>query len=246
MRATLCEISLLVSVFLPGFALAQLPPSRQLVVVTTSNWNATGGVLRRFERRGNVWRRTGPDIPVMIGRNGLAWGRGLQTTPPRGPQKQEGDGKSPAGIFRLPSAFGFAAPQDVPQIRLPYVQLTGTVECVDDTNSFHYNTIVDRKAVARPDWNSSEKMRRVDPEYQIGVVVAQNSDPAELGAGSCIFLHVWESPGSTTSGCTAMALDSMQTLAAWLDPAAHPLLAQMPEAEYRRRQSSWHLPRLVP
>ena len=50
---------------------------------------------------------SGEAIPAVVGRNGLAWGRGVRTDLPAGePQKREGDGRAPAGIFKLGPAFG--------------------------------------------------------------------------------------------------------------------------------------------
>src|SRR5262245_39214417 len=51
--------------------------ARQLVLVTTSDWNTTTGELRRFERDGAQWRQIGETAPVSVGRAGTAWGIGL-------------------------------------------------------------------------------------------------------------------------------------------------------------------------
>jgi D-alanyl-D-alanine dipeptidase len=180
---------------------------------------------------------------VAVGRNGLGWGRGL-TNPPvsSDPQKKEGDGRSPAGVFRLTYAFGYAAPDQARAIKLPYIQCTDTVECVDDTNSTFYNIIKDRNKVAKVDWKSSEKMRMGDDEYKYGVFIAHNTDPAEPGAGSCVFMHIWKAPGHPTSGCTAMSLGGLESVLGWLDPRANPVLVQLPQEEYSRRQAHWLLP----
>ncbi|GEM_PF-304797 len=220
---------------------------KELLVVTTKGWNTSTGLLHRFERADtqSAWNEFGPPIPAVIGRNGLGWGRGL-TTPGNlpGPIKHEGDGRSPAGVFRLSSAFGLAEPAQASAIRLPYQPLTSLIECVDDVKSVHYNSIVDRGRVAQPDWNSSEKMREVGGQYRLGVVVDHNVDPRETGGGSCIFIHIWQSATTGTSGCTAVAPDQIDSLVAWLDPAAHPALVQLPEAEYHRLQTEWGLPKL--
>src|SRR5215210_9216047 len=81
-----------------GRSPAPLVRSRQLLVVTTRDWDAVGGTLRRFERRGaqGRWTRVGADVPVVVGRTGLAWGAGLTGTEgAAGPRKREGDGKAP-------------------------------------------------------------------------------------------------------------------------------------------------------
>jgi D-alanyl-D-alanine dipeptidase len=223
-----------------------LAQSSQMVVVTTKKWTATDGTLRRFERTERGWEQFGPAVPVVVGRSGLGWGLGLNPASPTGPQKKEGDGRSPAGIFRLTYAFGYAPPEDVRQIKLPYIQCTSSVECVDDTNSAYYNIIVDRHKVAKVDWKSSEKMRMSDDEYKLGVFVAHNASPTEPGAGSCVFMHIWKEPGHPTSGCTAMSEGSIDSVAGWLDARSNPVLVQLPQEEYLQKQTSWGLKPKLP
>ena len=83
---------------------------------------------------------------------------------------------------------------------------------------------------------------RVEP-YRWGAVVAHNLDQVP-GAGSCIFLHVWEGAGVPTAGCTAMPEAEMLRLVRWLDRNKNPLLVQLPAAEYRRLRDAWKLPDL--
>jgi D-alanyl-D-alanine dipeptidase len=213
------------------------PEARQLVLVVTPGWEATAGTLRRFTRAGAGWREEGAPIPVVVGRSGLGWGRGLHPEGLDGPTKREGDGRAPAGVFFLTEAFGYA---EGAATGLPYLHATPGLECVDDAASAHYNEVLDRDTVA-VDWASHEEMRRPDDLYRLGVVVAHNR-PAEPGAGSCIFLHVWSGPRTTTSGCTAMTGGAMDAVAAWLDAAAAPVLVQLPVAEYDRLRTAWALP----
>lgn len=218
--------------------------SRQMLRVIAPSWNSTAAILQRFERpdvNGN-WQACGPAIPVSLGRSGLAWGRGLHP-PVGGAEKREGDGRAPAGIFAITELFGVAAPDSafVRAARLPYRQATPDLKAIDDPASVHYNRIVDQAAVT-PDWSSCEDMLRSDQRYAAGALVAHNAGPIWPGAGSCIFLHVWAAPGVPTAGCTAMALDSMTEIAAWLDGAADPVLVQLPQAEYERRRQPWGLP----
>ncbi|MDB6109687.1 MAG: putative rane protein, partial [Pedosphaera sp.] len=222
-----------------------LAGARQLLVVVTDDWDAVPGGLRRFERADEhaPWREMGSRIAVVVGRNGLGWGRGLNAPANLpGPVKREGDGKSPAGIFRLSSAFGLGAAETIQGLKLPYQPLTSVIECVDDVKSVHYNSIVDRSGISQPDWNSSEKMREVGEQYRLGVVVDHNFDPHVAAGGSCIFIHIWKGPKTGTSGCTAMAPGQMEGLLPWLDPAAQPMLVQLPAREYKRLQKDWQLP----
>jgi len=201
--------------------------------------------------RGNVhspWRRVGDAVPIVVGRTGLAWGVGFDRlagagSPTAGPRKIEGDGRSPAGIFPLDTAFGFSAPDSMRWVRLSYVQLTPATDCVDDTASVHYNTVVDRGAVPRVDWQSAEHMRKV-AQYRLGVIVGYNALPPVKSRGSCIFFHIWAGPRSTTVGCTAFDATKLEELVAWLDPRARPVVVQVPTAVYSLMRGEWGLPSL--
>ena len=217
--------------------------SGQLLLVVAAGWDESAARLQRFqrERRGVAWLPVGPAIPVTLGRAGMAWGRGLQAPPDAaGPVKREGDGRSPAGVFPIASLFGAGAPPA--GAKLPYLRATPDLKCIDDPASHHYNRIVDRQGVDGIDWTSCEDMLRHDRRYELGAVVGCNCDPVVPGAGSCIFLHVWESEGAPTAGCTAMALADMQRVAGWLDGAWLPVLVQLPRAAYERLRGPWGLP----
>ena len=246
-RLSLVCLLLLRAPHAAGKTPAPLARSGQLVVVTTRGWDDVPGTLRRFERKGRrgAWTQVGADVPVAVGRNGLGWGEGVvETGGAEGPTKKEGDGKAPAGVFALGPAFGFAPLREAARLRVPYVSLTPTVECVDDTASRRYNRIVDRSAAGGVDWNSSERMRSVEG-YRWGLVVGHNAAPPVAGRGSCIFLHIWAGPGRGTAGCTAMEEERLTELLRWLDPKRLPLLVQLPETEYERLRAAWRLPALV-
>jgi D-alanyl-D-alanine dipeptidase len=227
---------------------AALRESTQVLVVTTPDWNAVEGILQAYERPGarKRWKAVGAPIPVVVGKNGLGWGAGVAADARRrgadDPVKKEGDGRSPAGIFRLGTAFGYAA-QEPPEWKMPYVRLTPSVECVDDARSKFYNRVVDRAAVT-PDWSSSEQMLRPDGQYRWGMVVDHNADPVTEEAGSCIFLHIWLGPGVGTTGCTAMAQEELEGVLSRLDPARRPLLVQLPRPQYKKLRRHWKLPTL--
>jgi D-alanyl-D-alanine dipeptidase len=218
------------------------PAPRQLLVVTTPAWDSVSGTLRRYERRsaGAPWHPVGAPVPIVVGQSGLAWGDDALGRR-RDPHKREGDGRAPAGWFALGTAFGFAPPAQMDGVRLPYLQLADDTECVDDSVSTHYNTVIGRGEVGRVDWTSAERMRTIDL-YRLGVVVRYNASPVRRGRGSCIFLHIWRAAGSPTSGCTAMPAGDLETVVQWLDPARQPMLVQLPAAEYARLRRSWNLP----
>lgn len=215
-----------------------LDTSNQLIVVTSKNWTDIQGTAQRYVRQGNSFQKYQAAFPVVLGKSGLAWGKGLTQVDQRdGPVKREGDGKAPAGIFKLGTAFGYDSSADT---KLPYLALTPTTECVDDSQSQRYNELVDGVTTPK-DWNSSEHMRSMDELYRKGIFIEHNT-PASPASGSCIFLHIWRGPTSPTLGCTAMDQADISRLFSWLDPRQSPLLIQLPEEEYEQLRESWHLP----
>jgi L,D-peptidoglycan transpeptidase YkuD (ErfK/YbiS/YcfS/YnhG family) len=221
--------------------------TQQLVLVAVPDWNSTQGTLRRYERGADGgWTPVGEAEPIVIGRSGAAWGVGLHDLPAGtdAPVKREGDGRSPAGVFAIGEAFGYA---DTADTGLRYAPMDAGDWCVDVPASPLYNRIVDTAEVgAEAVAGSSEPMRRDlhadgDQRYRLGFVIEHNAR-ARPQAGSCIFAHLWKGPDSTTAGCTAMAPPTMQALLHWLDADRHPVFVLLPQAEYRRLWRAWRLP----
>lgn len=222
-----------------------LQGASQVVVVTTADWQANQGRLRTYERDAQgQWHATGPGWAVAIGRNGSAWGDGLQPQTEQEPRKREGDGRSPAGVFALGTAFGYAARVDS---KMAYQQMQADDWCMDVPTSPLYNRIVSAAKVGQAAVQGSSEAMRLDlhhdgdPRYGQGFVIEHNA-AAVPGRGSCIFGHLWRKPGETTAGCTAMDPANMQRLLGWLQPARQPRFVLLPAAEYRRLQASWQLP----
>ncbi len=209
----------------------------QVLLVTTSDWKTTDATLQRMEKRTAAWHPVGAAIPVKLGRNGLGWGAGLHTNLSFGVYKREGDGKAPAGVFRLGTAFGYAA--DAPQgLQMPYRAATERDYFVDAVDSPDYNQWrsirADQPNTPKQHWASFELMRRADHQYEYGMVVEHNTQPVTPGYGSAIFLHVWLDPQTPTSGCTGMDREHLLEVLRWLQPNANPLLVQVPADELGR------------
>lgn len=238
----------------PVSAAALLSSAKQLLLVTTSGWDDVTGSLTGFERGADgSWRevrwRTDErpatplrDVTIVVGKNGTAWDPGV-VAPVPGPVKQEGDGRSPAGVFALGTAFGFARAAEASWLKLSYRELTSTLECVDDPASEFYNTLTDPTAV-EADWKSSEKMREIAPAYHWGVVIEYNASPVVPRRGSCVFLHIGGVGGKGTAGCTAMSEPALKAVMQWLDPKASPVLVQLPLDAYTALKTAWGLPSL--
>jgi L,D-peptidoglycan transpeptidase YkuD (ErfK/YbiS/YcfS/YnhG family) len=203
-------------------SIPEIRKSRQLIVLTTGGWNAISATFQLFERTQGgqtSWQKLGKSFSGVIGRRGIAWGIGLHGTGEVGaPRKKEGDETSPAGVFRLFSVFGLANPSQVRFLRFPYQQITATTEAIDDPQSRYYNRIVDRTAIARPDWSSSESMLRVGGPYRCGIMIEHNWRQIPR-SGSCIFLprleklpagYSWMYSSELSSFGTVTALDRYQ------------------------------------
>lgn len=218
--------------------------SNQAVVVVTQDWDANLGVLRTFERVGGSWRQVGTPQAVTVGRNGSAWGLGLHSEALPGPVKREGDGRSPAGVFAIGTAFGYAGSAAT---ALAYTPMQPSSYCIDVSGSPLYNRIVDADVVGKDAVaGSTEPMRRDvhadgDQRYRLGFVIEHNVQ-AIPEAGSCIFAHLWKASGEATAGCTAMDEASMSGLLQWLRPERRPLFVLLPTKEYGALHARWGLP----
>lgn len=226
----------------PALAPPVAKPARQLVTAIVDSWDSTQATLQLWTRvEAEPWQRAGDAWPAVVGHTGTAWGTGLHADPGRpGPRKKEGDGKSPAGMFSIRGAYGYTA--DPPAgSKLAYTT-SDKLECVDDPSSPRYAQIVDTTGAVR-DWKSSEQMRR-DDELHTWVVDLAHNPERTPGGGSCIFLHVWSGPQSTTVGCTAMDKARLAQLLRALDPAEQPVFVLLPRGEYQALAVAWDLPPL--
>jgi len=222
-----------------------LQSATQLVVVKTANWDTLQGKLQRYQRKNShsTWKPVGNSWVIVVGKNGLGWGNKMVSAYALpGPKKQEGDNKSPAGIFPLGTSFGFTD-QASPKTKLDYYQIKNDTVCVDDTHSKYYGHIVESNKVTKDDWNSGEQMHQIYPFYKHGLVVDYNVTNPTLGAGSCIFMHIWKSNQKGTAGCTAMPEPAVKQLIAWLDKDKYPVLVQLTNADYQHVQPAWKLPK---
>jgi L,D-peptidoglycan transpeptidase YkuD (ErfK/YbiS/YcfS/YnhG family) len=219
--------------------------SRQMLLTLAEDWDSLRAQVYLCEKNSGVWQVSG-SFQAVCGRNGMAWGLGLYPASPGGcpePGKKEGDGKTPAGIFQLGACFGYA-PRLTVNRRWSYRRLISTMRGIDDPASRYYNQIVDvdrLPGTAGADWNSSETMRRADNLYKWLVVIGHNPDNIP-GAGSLIFLHLWQDQNSGTAGCTATSERTILKILAWLEPTRRPILVQLPREVYYESRAEWGLP----
>ena len=212
--------------------------SSQLIVVTSDSWNKIEGKMNVYEYHSDVWKSVLKDIPIVTGRSGMAWGKGLHSSDlNKGRLKKEGDGNSPAGIFYLSGLFGY----DDISSKMNSMKVDQQTFCVDDSKSAYYNQIVKTDTV-RKDWASAETMRMKSDVYKYGIFVDYNIKPAIPEMGSCIFMHIWSGSASPTAGCTAMKEADILNLIDFLDKKKNPLLVQVPSEEYDKMKRIYKLP----
>ena len=236
---------------LKGYSQEQRIPdkSRQLVVTVTEGWNTHRGSMYRFSRSkaGGTWQQAAEQpTAVLLGKQGLAWGRGLLPVPHGDngiPTKRERDARAPAGCFKIGMFYGYSK-QPPEGVVLPYYQVTARDCWIDDINHPAYNKHVVVDLNAPPPWYDKQKMRLGDFAYEYLLEIRHNSDPVQPGAGSAIFFHIRRGPDSPTSGCTTMTKANLLSLTGWLKPEAQPLYVLLPKAEYNARLKLWGLPAL--
>ncbi len=237
---------LLFAALWPVSANAQLGAEvRQVIVAQAATWNSHTATLQCFQRASAraPWQAAFPQsIPVLLGRSGLAWGRGAFQPPQNGiPLKVEKDWRAPAGIFRLGTLFGYAAAGPA-GTRWPYHQVGPWDAYVDDPENPNYNRHVRIDPRDVPPWFAKQKMRLGDAAYKWMLEIRHNQTPAAAGYGSAIFFHVRRGPTKPSAGCTTMALSDLEALIRWLDPQASPYYVLLPKADYAALRGAWRLP----
>lgn len=219
----------------------KLMPAKQLMVVVTHGWGEIQGRIYCFEKHKKKWLLQFSN-PIVVGSKGLGLGVGVVPVSIKNvPIKKEGDNKSPAGIFTIGTAFGYAGYQEAKWIKNHYVKASDTLICVDDAHSANYNRLVQRDT-AKNDYKSHEEMHLKADYYKWGLFINHNSDKITPGAGSCIFMHIWGNSKEGTAGCTAMKEQNILRVLHWIDAAKEPLLVQLPVNEYHQIQALYHLP----
>ena len=196
--------------------------SQQVVLVVADDFNTSKAGLELIEDNKVIYSTT-----VNLGTNGLGWGIGedVFTIKEHEPLKYEGDKKAPAGVFKLTDIFGYYFSE---KYKLPYLHASEELICVDDSDSYFYNHIIQKNG----DEKSFEYMKRQDTQYKYGVVVKHNAK-AKARRGSCIFLHIQKDINASTAGCTSMSESDMKKIIKWLDKAKNPLLIQIPKSSSR-------------
>lgn len=207
--------------------LAHVGNAGQVIVVTAPDSRSTHGTLRAYERDGNGgWRQVVGATPARLGWSGLTLAA----------DRRQGTGKTPAGTFAIPSAFGRYAD---PGTELPYRQFDR-----DDAWTYNpdvpstYNVFQTAPYAWRSYGSYVEHLWDHGKQYRYVAVMDYNlpdgpitrdhkgirraANPANTRAGGGIFLHVTD--GRSTAGCIAIPEATMRDVLRWLDPDRHPVI----------------------
>jgi len=218
------------------------PNVKQLLVSIAPDWNSSTGHLAGLERQSDgTWKQTLGPVPVLFGKNGLAWGRGILGTNEPGKHKAEHDGRAPAGVFEIGKIYTYdsALPSGA---SYPHHTVGDWDAWVDDPNLPEYNKFVTVDSNNPPAWFQKEKMRHNDFAYRWLVEIRHNADDPVPGGGSAIFFHIRRGETRPTSGCTTMAQNNLVSLIRWLNAGEHPEYVLLPWSEYKAKWKSWGLP----
>ena len=177
---------------------------QQLIVVIATE-NSHQAVMSAYQRDSlGHWYLLLEPMPAVVGEKGLT------------KEKVEGDLKTPSGLFPLLQVFG---DKRHATMNMPFIELSSTLEAIDDPLSKHYNLLIDRKNTNDVDWKSSEKLEAL---YRLGIVIGYNTEHRIPGKGSCIFLHSWKNKDQGTLGCVAVAHKHMEKMTSLLQHSLHP------------------------
>ena len=122
-------------------------------------------------------------------------------------EKQEGDGKTPIGEFKLGVMLGTHL-KTKNENGLEYMQITKDMYWVDDSKSKYYNQLVNISEVKK-DCNSEEHLIDYPIQYEYLIEIKSNPNNTP-GKGSAIFLHC--ANNRATAGCIAVDKETMKEL----------------------------------
>ncbi len=218
----------------------------QAIIGNAATWDSSQVQISLLEKRNGQWTLVKGPFPGRLGKSGLVWGYGL-SAPPKGQKgKQEGDLRSPAGVFALGGIFGTVATPEK-HGSLTYRKVTPNDLWVEDPSSRYYNQHLVLPKPASTKWELEQQMKLNDYAHSLKLFIRHNA-PGDPGrpiakAGSSIFFHIWRNNGGApTAGCTTMSETNLRALIKWIDPAKKPVYILLPQKEYLKLRKDWGLP----
>jgi L,D-peptidoglycan transpeptidase YkuD (ErfK/YbiS/YcfS/YnhG family) len=136
-------------------------------------------------------------IPCTLGRSGCRV------------HKREGDGATPAGVWRLQEVIYRPDRCRRPACRLTVRAMRNDEGWCDAVGDRNYN-----RRVRLPYRASAERLWRQDNLYDILIVLDFNASPRVQGRGSAIFMHIARCGYRPTEGCVALKPADLKRLLA--------------------------------
>jgi L,D-peptidoglycan transpeptidase YkuD (ErfK/YbiS/YcfS/YnhG family) len=159
-------------------------------------------VRLRPGRRSQGWLTTaGARVPVTLGRSGIL------------ANKREGDGGTPAGIFRPVRLWWRADRLRRPRTLLPVRPIRPDDAWSEDPADRRYN-----RPLRMEPGVAGDRLWRDDRLYDLIVEIDHNTRPRVAGRGSAVFLHVARPDRGPTAGCIAADAASLLRLLARMGP----------------------------
>lgn len=149
----------------------------------------------------------GRALRVAIGREGIS------------PDKREGDGRTPAGRWRLLGLLYRPDAGPRPITTLPCRPIGPGDGWCDANGHRLYN-----RPVRLPFPASHERLWRDDAVYDLVLVLDHNTRPRVMGRGSAVFIHLARPGFAATEGCVALRREDLRRLLARLTPGAEILI----------------------
>jgi len=202
------------TVTLDGVKVVLRKGTREVVTVNrTSGWHAR---VTYWVKRQGAWDKRFRATDGRIGYNGLVRPR----------KRVQGSGKTPAGTFRLPWAFGMHRQDD--RWDRSYRKVRAGDYWVLDNESAHYNRYRNKEQGGFRWWldpghdDASERLKDYPSQYEWSVVTSFNAGQVKHRGGA-IFLHV--NGSGATAGCVSAPRWFLRKLMFRLDQDRAPVIA---------------------
>ena len=144
----------------------------------------------------------GNEYRCAIGKNGIS------------EKKQEGDGTTPAGKFKITKLLYRKDRIAGLHSKIPTGQIQPSIGWCDEPGDSRYN-----QQVKLPYKSSHEVLYRNDEIYDIIGITNHNSNPVRSGSGSAIFIHLIRRAGYyPTKGCIAFREKHLREIISLWEP----------------------------
>ncbi len=211
--------------------LALVAGARQALIVTAVSTATTSASIEGWQRdTAGTWSRFLAPQPAVVGQAGLV----------NGPDRVQGDRRTPMGVFPVAEAFGIDASPDT---RVPYTVLDADDYWAGDQRDPETYNLFQTSHPGSARWSTAEAERLAAETvaYRTAINIGFNlpggvytagdgqrmaAQPADTRIGNAIFLHAFGVTGPTgyTAGCVAMDLGQLRFVLQVLDPALAPTI----------------------